>query len=242
MRIATWNIGEDETNKDGKLDYSSYEYILKRIEQEDIDVLCLQEAIIKSDYLSPINDYIRQNSGLKYSIQYELSDSHINIGCRMGVVICSKYEIKDSELFMLDNPNLVYSVDSNTTYYSHDKGFIITNIKDYKIITGHCLPFHVFKKDSLDYMEIFEKADKKFNSEFDLNSKFILCGDFNYDNVNNLFPNIMKKCNDLIDVPTRKDKQSDHIIVSNKIIINSKKVLENNFDHKLCIIEIEDNI
>lgn len=50
MRIATWNIGEDETNKDGKLDYSSYEYILKRSKEEDIDILCLQEAIIKSDY------------------------------------------------------------------------------------------------------------------------------------------------------------------------------------------------
>ena len=47
----------------------------------------------------------------------------------MAVVICSKYEIKNSELFMLDNPNLVYSVDSNITYYSHDKGFIIATIR-----------------------------------------------------------------------------------------------------------------
>ncbi len=61
MRIATWNIGEDETIKDGKLDYSSYEYILKRIKEEGIDILCLQEAIIKSDYLPPIAEYIKQN-------------------------------------------------------------------------------------------------------------------------------------------------------------------------------------
>lgn len=61
MRIATWNIGEDETIKDGKLDYSSYEYILKRSKEEDIDILCLQEAIIKSDYLPPIAEYIKQN-------------------------------------------------------------------------------------------------------------------------------------------------------------------------------------
>ena len=52
----------------------------------------------------------------------------------------------------------------------------------------------------------------------------------------------MKNCKDLIDVSTRKDKQLDHIIVSDKININSKEVLENNFDHKLCLIEIEDNI
>lgn len=61
MRIATWNIGEDETIKDGKLDYFSYEYILKRIKEEGIDILCLQEAIIKSDYLPPIAEYIKQN-------------------------------------------------------------------------------------------------------------------------------------------------------------------------------------
>lgn len=61
MRIATWNIGEDETIKDGKLDYSSYEYILKRIKEEGIDILCLQEAIIKSNYLPPIAEYIKQN-------------------------------------------------------------------------------------------------------------------------------------------------------------------------------------
>ena len=187
MRIATWNIGEDETNKDGKLDYSSYEYILKRIKEEDIDILCLQEAIIKSDYLPPIAEYIKQNSELKYNIQYELSDSHINIGCRMGVVICSKYEIKNSELFMLDNPNLVYSVDNNITYYSHDKGFIIATIKNYKIITGHCLPFHVFKKNPLilhvndrlnnqyDYKKvlaiynIFKSLCTKYNQEINQN-------------------------------------------------------------------------
>ena len=98
MKIATWNIGEDEKNKNGKLDVLSYEYILKMIKQKNIDVLCLQEAIIKSDYLPPIADYIKENSELKYNIQYELSDSHINIGCRMGIVICSKYEIKNSEL------------------------------------------------------------------------------------------------------------------------------------------------
>lgn len=48
MKIVTWNIGEAETNKEGKLDYNSYEYIIKMIEKEHIDVLCLQEAIIKS--------------------------------------------------------------------------------------------------------------------------------------------------------------------------------------------------
>jgi exonuclease III len=212
------------------------------INEKEIDVLCLQEAIIKSDYLPSIANYIKENSNLKFNVQYELSDSHINIGCRMGIVICSKFEINNSELFMLDNPNLVYLVDDNITYYSHDKGFIISYISGYKIITGHCLPFHIFKKSPLDYIKIFEKADKKFVDDLELKSKFILCGDFNYENVTNLFPNIMKKAKDLIDVPTRKEKQLDHIIVNIEMNILSKEVIENKFDHKLCIVEIEDNI
>ena len=241
MKIATWNIGEDETNKDQKLDYSSYEYIIDILKKKKIDILCMQEAITKSDYLPAIADYIKENSELKYNIQYELSDSYTNIGCKMGVAICSKYEIKDSELIKLDNPNLVYSLNRNKTYYSDNKGFIMATINNYKIITGHCLPFYIFKKTPLDFIEIYEKADKKFKSEYDLNSNFILCGDFNYDKVDNIFPKIMKNCKDLIDVPTRKDKQLDHFIVSDKIIINSKEILENNFDHKLCIVEISDN-
>jgi hypothetical protein len=160
----------------------------------------------------------------------------------MGVVICSKFEIHHSEFFLLDNPNFIYSVDDNITYYSHDKGFIISSILDYKIITGHCLPFHVFKKDPLDYIHIFEKADKKFATILSLKSKFILCGDFNYENVTKLFLNTMRNAKDLIDVPTRKEKQLDHIIVNREMNILSKEVIENKFDHKLCIVEIEDTI
>ena len=95
MRIITWNIGEDEQNLGGKLTIDSYEYIIDTIKNEKVDVICLQEAIIKSDYIDSIAKYITENTDLKYSVEFELSDSHINIGCKMGVVICSKYEIKD---------------------------------------------------------------------------------------------------------------------------------------------------
>lgn len=240
MRLATWNIGEDEKNKNGRLDLNSYNYITKTINDEKIDIICLQEAIIKSENLPSIANYIKEHTALKYIVEFELSDSHINIGSRMGIVICSKYKIDSYKKFMLDNPNLIYSVDENTTYYSHDKGFIIANIKGSNIITGHCLPFHIFKKNPLDYLEIFEKADKKFINYYNLNNKFILCGDFNYDNVHSLFPEIMINCTDLINCPTRKNKQLDHFIISNKLNCSSNKIKDNSFDHKLGIFEIND--
>ncbi len=238
MRIATWNIGEDERNIDGKLDINSYKYIVKMMLEENIEVICLQEAIIKSEYLPSIATYIKENTDLKYVIEYELSDSHINLGCKMGIVICSKYKIENFELFMLDNPKFIYSVDENTTYYSHDKGFIISKIKNYNLITGHCLPFHIFKKEPLDYIEIFNKADNKFSNYFN-QGKTILCGDFNYDNIGKLFENSMKNATDLINESTRKDKQLDHFVISNDIKAISNNVLENYFDHKLGIFELD---
>ena len=42
MRLATWNIGEDEKNKNGRLDLNSYNYITKTINDERIDIICLQ--------------------------------------------------------------------------------------------------------------------------------------------------------------------------------------------------------
>ena len=71
---------------------------------------------------------------MKYAFEYELSYSHINIGNRMGVVICSKYEINNCKTLLLDNPNFVYSVDEKITYYSHDKGFIMLMINLYYVV------------------------------------------------------------------------------------------------------------
>lgn len=238
MKIVTWNIGEDERKENGKLDIDSYDYIVDFINRENVEVICLQEAIIKSNYLPSISKYIEEKTSLKYSVEYELSDSHINIGCRMGVVICSKYEISNAQKLLLDNPNLVYEVNKDTTFYSHDKGFIISNIQGINIIAGHCLPFHIFKKDSKDYLDIFKKADDKFIDVYNSNNKLILCGDFNYSNANILFPKIMSECREIINEPTKNDKISDHFIISDKLECTYNKIIPNIFDHKLGIFEI----
>lgn len=41
MKIATWNVGEDETNENVKLNLDSYNYIIDFIKKENIDVICL---------------------------------------------------------------------------------------------------------------------------------------------------------------------------------------------------------
>lgn len=241
MKIATWNIGEDERYEDCRLTMDSYNYIIDTIKKNDVEIICLQEAITNSNKLPTIANYIKENTNLKYCAEYELSDSHINIGSRMGVVICSQYEISNSKLLPLKNPHLVYQKNENTTYYSHDKGFLIASINNLVVITGHCLPFHAFKKDILEYLSIYEKADKTFESLLKDNN-VILCGDFNYDNVDIIFPCTMKQCIDMIHCPTRKDKQLDHFIISKNLSCQNSKIMETYFDHKLGIFEIQANL
>ena len=239
MRIITWNIGEDERNPDGKLSKDSYDYIIDTIKKENVDVICLEEAIVKSDYLPKISKYINENTDLKYSVEYELSDSHINIGCKMGVVICSKFEIKNVEKILLDNPGLVYKVNERVTYYSHDKGFINAKIEGINLIAGHCLPFHIFKESPLNYLEIFKKADDKFMELYNKNNNFVLCGDFNFENAEKLFPKLTSKGQESILEATKNGKQSDHLIIGNNLKCSYSKVSENIFDHKYIICEVQ---
>lgn len=238
MRIITWNVGEDERNEGGKLTLDSYNYIVDIIKNENADVIVLQEAIVKSDYLPTIAEYITENTDLKYQVEYELSDSHINIGCRMGVVICSKYKILNVEKLLLDNPGLVRKMNENTIFYSHDKGFIIAKIEGVMILAGHLLPFHIFKEDPTNFLNIFEKADDKFIKVYDENDKFVLCGDFNYSDAGKLFPKIMERCKEVTNLPTKNDRQSDHLIISDTLKYQDCKVEENIFDHKFIVATI----
>ena len=50
----------------------------------------------------------------------------------------------------------------------------------------------------------------------------------------------MINCTDLINCPTRKNKQLDHFIISNKLNCSYNKIEDNSFDHKLGIFEIND--
>lgn len=239
MRLGTWNIGEDERNKDGHLTLNSYQNIKEEILKNGLDIVCFQEAVTSSSKLPNLSKYISENTELKYFTFFELSDSHINIGSKMGVAICSKERIEKTEKFLLPNPDLVYKKENGKILVSHDKGFLICVINDLTIITGHGLPFHVFKKDVKDYLDIFYQLDNKIINLYHENPRIILCGDMNYDDASVLFPKFYKLANECVKYPTRKDKVLDHILVSKKLKVQSIKIIDQYFDHKLCVVDID---
>ena len=102
MKIVTWNIGEDERHQNGVAGIDTYEYIANFIIENEIDIVCFEEAIISFDKLEPIGKYIKMHTDLKYVEEFNLSDSHINLGAKMGVVVCSKYELTIDEKIMTE--------------------------------------------------------------------------------------------------------------------------------------------
>ena len=238
MIIATWNIGEDDRNENSELTIDSYKEIIKMIEEQKIDVVCLDESVIKSPVLPSIKNYITEKTDLKYATELELSDSHINIGSRMGITVCSKFKLENIESYLLKNPNIKYKKSENVTYYSHDKGYIGCTINGIRIVTAFCLPFHYFKRDAKDFKYIYDELDDYVVSEYNKNKNLIFCGDLNYENIDLLFPKTLNIATNYINVPTHKEDIQDRIIISNKINPKSIKVLHNFSDHKICIAEI----
>jgi exonuclease III len=241
IRIATWNIGEDESNEKNIVNLKSYEYIKNMILKENVDIICLQEATTTSDYIIPISKFIKENTNLKYACEFELSKSHINIECNCGVVICSKFPISKHEKVFLDNPNITYKKNEVTTYYSFEKGFVIANIKSIplSIINIHCLPFHIFKKSPLEYISLYKKAEKKFIETLKNSKNIIFTGDVNYTDINQLFPEFMKLTSNTIKGKTRGEDQLDYIACGNNIKVLNSEIIDRCFDHRICITTLD---
>ena len=217
VRIATWNVGQDLRNKE--INQNSYEYIKTQIERNNIDIIAFQEAITESNNLQSLANYISENTELKYCEEISLSPSDMNENDKMGVAICSKFKISHNEKYILENPNLIYQKTDIVTYWSHDKGFNISQIEGLNttVIEGHCLPFHIFGESPLKYKNIYEKLEDKILNIIKTNKNVILLGDFNYTNIFELFPKLKDKMKCVYkNENTRKDKQIDYILTTNR--------------------------
>lgn len=239
IKIATWNVGQDLKNKE--INKNSYKYIKTQIERNNINIIALQEAITESSNLQSLANYISENTELKYYEEISLSPSDANKDDKMGVAICSKFRINSNEKYILENPNLICKKTDTVTYWSHDKGFNISQIEELDVIVigGHCLPFHIFGENPLKYRSIYNKLENKIVNIIESNENVIVLGDFNYTNIFELFPNLKDKMKCVYEnEKTRKDKQIDYILTTKGIKHNCYEMIETRFDHKLCVAEL----
>lgn len=236
MRLATWNIGSSL----GQDISNSIEYIAENAEKNLVDVLCLQEVITSGncDYVNEL----KKRLSFEYSISYELSSAHQNDNSMMGIAILSRYKIAASYEVKLTNPNISF-VKNGNCIYSDDKGLLIADIiyagKIVKIVTGHMLPFHSLGSDSKEYKSLYEEMYSKVKI-FCHDVPFVLCGDFNSSKLERLIPDISKDLIEVFHEATRYNgRQNDYIFLSREWLCKSFRIDMNEYDHFLCVCEIE---
>ena len=135
LKIATYNISGGFYQDDQSVDFFDKEKangidlrllndIVKIINDEDIDIICFQE-IITTESINYIN-MLMEKTNLKHESHFELSPCHIVKDTDCGVAILSKYPITGSIKKMFTNPKLAKTTSSGNTYYTFDKGLLVS--------------------------------------------------------------------------------------------------------------------
>lgn len=247
LKIANFNIsggfyiGNEETeylDRDAaeSVDNKLMEQTINIINNEQIDVICFQEIITTESvqYIKTIAD----STNLKFYDFYELSECNIVKNTNCGLSILSKYPINSIKKDMFPNPRLSKTTSSGNTYYTYDKGYMISEITKedakLKILTHHGFPYRRFNscpENNKQVFEFFDNVIEEYNPD-------IITGDFNAENFMPLMYKTSNKYKRTINSVTTIDgKMFDDILLPKNIECKSKivKLLS---DHFIIIDEI----
>ena len=248
IKIASYNISGGFYEENQKVDFFDKEKsndidlrllndIVKIIHDEDIDIICFQE-IITTDRIHYINRILEQTD-LKYEEHFELSPCHIIEDTECGIAILSKYPIGESIKKLFTNPMLSKTTSSGKTYYTFDKGFLLSKImiddKNLSVLTHHGFPFRRFHSTPEDNRHIFIEFDhyiKEYQPD-------IITGDFNSENFLDMMHYTKENYQKTIqDITTVDGMKFDNILLKNYINY-SEKIIQSLSDHFIVINEID---
>lgn len=244
IHFATFNIGGGvpyrETSEFSGKAFHSVSYLSSLIAEHQLDIVCFQEVLMGDEKHNSMSGEIAKKSDLKFYTELSLSDSHIVVGRKMGISIISKYPFVQSEAFMLENPGITKVLKSGEIYYSHDKGFLISRIQtdagELCCATGHCFPFHSFRRDVMDFKYIYEKLEQKLLKLSGENSRIIIGADFNTSRLALLMPELCKRYRSLVNVPTRPNGRRDDYILCDREHTNAEfRLIKTCYDHYGCM-------
>ena len=249
IKIATFNISggfycgdesqeyldrEASTSVDNRL----LNEIIDNINKENIDVICFQEIITTQE--TKYIDTIVNNTNLKYFESFELSPCNLVKDTNCGLAILSKYPITNSIKEIFTNPKLSKTTSSGNTYYTYDKGYLLSTIningKNLNLLTHHGFPFRRFNSSPEQNPSVFQEFDKVINNL----KPNLVTGDFNSEN----FMDLMNQTNNnykriFNEITTVDDKRFDDILLPKEQEYISKQLIKSLSDHFLLIIEIK---
>lgn len=249
LKIATYNISggfycgdesqeyldrEAATSVDNKL----LDEIIKTINEENIDIICFQEIITTKE--TKYIETIINKTNLKYHDSYELSPCNLVKDTNCGLAILSKYPITNSIKEVFTNPKLSKTTSSGNTYYTYDKGYLLSTInindENLNLLTHHGFPFRRFNSTLEQNPSVFQEFDNVINSL----KPNIVTGDFNSENFMDLMNQTNKNYKRLFnEITTVDDKRFDDILLPKEQEYISKKIIKSLSDHFLLIVEIK---
>lgn len=248
LKIASYNvsggfyIGDESTEyldreASDKIDNRLLTDLIEIINKENIDVLCLQE-VITTERIKYI-DQIKESTNLKYSESFELSPCNLVKDTDCGLAILSKYPLSNTQKQIFTNPKLSKTTSSGNTYYTYDKGWLLTtlmlNDENKTILTHHGFPYRRFNSTPEANPNIFLEFDEVIKN----NNIDIITGDFNADNFEELMPHTKENYIRTINtITTVDDKKFDDILIKQEINYNSE-IKKSVSDHYMVITTIE---
>lgn len=191
MRIksVTWNIGGGKVLQQGAdpLLMGSYsvdglDEITAWLRKENPDIITLQETQ-RDDTVDQVV-MIATDLGYEYYYHDSTSESHIDIGCKLGHGILSRYPLVTHTTGLFINPKVSVTWEDGSTATSHDKGYTTCTArvgdKDLAITTLHLVPFKAFKIDPRGEQGT-QILDNVAASLVTTTPSWIIQGDFNID-------------------------------------------------------------
>jgi endonuclease/exonuclease/phosphatase family metal-dependent hydrolase len=249
IKIATFNISGGFYCGDESQEYLDREAatsvdnrllneIIDNINKENIDIICFQEIITTK--ATKYIDTIVNNTNLKYFESFELSPCNLVKDTDCGLALLSKYPITKSIKEIFTNPKLSKTTSSGNTYYTYDKGYIVSSVningKDLKLLTHHGFPFRRFNSTPEKNTSVFQEFDQVINSI----KPNIITGDFNAENFMDLMPKTNSNYKRVFNEITTVDEMKfDDILINKESNYVSKRVIKSLSDHYMLLIEIE---
>jgi exonuclease III len=247
MRLITWNIGGGRRiNSYSQWDYTNedLQYFTDQINELDPDLVMLQETLTSPKRIQA--EQLSQMTGLSYSLNIAMSPDHINPEEYLSCSVISKKPLNDAINIIQPYPDFPLVFKDGHEANRFDKYFMKFKIGGVTFINTQIQPLHYW---GYKYME---GKGKDYASKLEtsltqiLETPAIICGDFQFGELESVMPNLFKKLfliEALPNEPTRiradgNNTRSDHILISRDFKIVESKVIHTQTDHRLGFTEI----
>ncbi len=246
MKIVTWNInggyGLDAETPTKLLGYENLDYFIGQLEKIDADIVCLQEVHI-NDERSQARE-IANTLGYASIFQSAASESHLDSSFQLANAILAKRDFQTTQCLTLPRPHFLVELPvlaSGKRAAIHDKVLQVVQLNELMIANTHLLPLHILGAswNSVEGRELAALTAKLV--EVELRTPIIFCGDFNYPDVADLMPGLVRKLrltDALPDKPSQPHSETriDHILVSNELRVHSSEIIKCFADHFPCTV------